>query len=141
MIQKEDTILQQAKTKLDQSARNHLVCKISVGCLEQLQSKSTRFLEESQETMDKLRGVQIILGKVRDKLELMASELSECRYLETRQGISSRLHDVVGLIQKLPGDLASSNTKDFGLVTDGLAEIDKLTNAVLRIVQVSTESA
>lgn len=90
--------------------------------------------------MDKLRGVQIILGKVRNELELMASELPECRYLETRQGIGSRLHEILGLIRNLPGSLALSNAKDFELASNGLSEIDRLTDIVLCIVQMCVEN-
>jgi seryl-tRNA synthetase len=67
----------------------------SVKAVSVLQSKCSELQQESQALLDQLANAQMVLSRIRMKLDRIATSLMKCEYKKTRRGIAEQLRKVV----------------------------------------------
>lgn len=125
------------KAELAKSTQNLNACSKHREEVEAFDRKSKTLFAESQRKMDELYVVQIVLDKVHEKIRIISKGLHECRYAESRRGITERLRDVLRTIQDVPKEIKSAKAKDISKATRELTEIDEKTEEILHIAQLS----
>lgn len=128
------------KAELAKSTQNLNACSKAREEVEAFDRKSRTLFAESQRKIDELCIVQIVLDKVHEKIRIISLGLHECRYEESRRGITERMRDVLRTIQDVPKDIKSANAKDISKATRELIEIDERTEEVLHIAQLSAQA-
>ena len=139
-VSKHDASVRGMKAELARSSQNLTACSEIIKRVDWFQDKSEAFRMESQTSLNELYVVQTVLDKTREKLRIIAKELHECRYEESRRGITGRLRDILGAIQNVPQKVKSANTIDINRATRMLTEIDEKTEEVLHIAKWSAQA-
>ena len=124
-----------ARSTQDRSAINKAIKEVDA-----YQEKSLRVRAESQGSLNTLYVIQTKMGNVQGKLRVMSKELHECRYEESRRGISRRLQDVMSVIQDVPMEIKSASAKEIDKAVRELAQIDEKTREVLEIAELSAQA-
>lgn len=100
-----------------------------------LQDGCTKLRQDSQSILDELLQARAMLSRIKMKVELIASELSECGYVRTRREIGEKLRGILTDFQTVGKSRAIKfNNKGVAQALSRLLQIEGRTRNVLMIM-------